>query len=50
MKYHGKAIKDFKAKMHTMKEPVVLKWLFRFGFIIFFVLFGLSRKPLQTNV
>ena len=39
---HGKVIKDFKAKMHTMNQPIVLIWLYRLGIVFFLVLFGLS--------
>ena len=49
LKYQGKVIKDFKAKMHTMTEPVVLRWLYRLGVLIFLVLFGLSRKSGGTR-
>jgi hypothetical protein len=43
MKDQGKVIKDFKKKIHNLKQPVVLKWLYRIGIFIFVVLFALGR-------
>lgn len=42
LKYQGKIVKDFKKKIHNLKQPVVLKWLYRIGIFIFAVLFALS--------